>query len=614
LFLGTAPFNYSWSPIIDTSAGPITVCPTADTTVYSVTVTDALGAVDTDTAIVIKNPKFTLSTSSSDVGCRVNNDGRAWVYVNGGVAPFTYNWSNGAAGPADSMLTTGQYSVIVTDALGCTDSAVVTINQKAALLQVSIDKDSLAICYGTSVTLTASGADTYNWSPATGLSNDVGNVVVATPLSTTIYQVIGTDTSGCMDTAYTHIFVSAPIQLSFLTTKATCLANDGSITTTVAGGKAPFTYAWNYGQTTKDLTAMPVGKYYVTVTDSIGCQQTDTVLISNFNKGFPVKINPSRIEVCNGDTVLLKVAGGGLKQWFTQGNFVNSGDSIKVRPDQTGSYLVLVTDSLGCIDSSSVVITVDPKPVLNIYMADREICLNQAVTLSVSGANNYSWSSNIGNYHGNTVTVKPDHTDTYTVFGTDGKGCVSDTASALITVHPLPQIDIGQDTALDKGIKFKFNPSYPSNIVQWKWSPDINISCTNCDAPEITALRPVKYYLSVTDKYGCTTLDSIQIMLTCSGEFIQIPSGFTPNGDGNNDFFRPTIGADITVKYFQVFNRWGEMMYSVKDFNSKGQTMKGWDGRFKGIMQAQGAYVFTLEVVCQTGEHNFYKGTFVLIQ
>ena len=614
VFLGTAPFTYSWSPNTDTSAGPIMVCPTADTTVYTITVTDALGDVDTDTAIVIKNPKFTLTTTTSDVGCRVNNDGRAYVYVNGGIAPFTYQWSNGTTGSADTTLTPGQYSVIVTDALGCTDSAMVTINQKAAQLQVRIDKDSLAICYGTSVTLTASGAATYNWSPATGLSNNVGNVVDAKPLSTTTYQVIGTDTSGCMDTAYTNIFVSAPIQLSFATTKATCLANDGSIITTVTGGKAPFTYLWNYGQTSKDLPAVAVGKYYVTVTDSIGCQQTDTVLIANFNKGFPIKIDASKLEVCNGDSLLLKANSSGLKQWFTQGNLVGSGDSIRVRPDQTGSYLVLVTDSLGCIDSSSVAIKVNPLPALNINMADREICLYDSVTLSVSGASNYYWSSNIGNYHGNTVTVKPDQTDTYTVFGTDGKGCASDTASALITVHPLPQIDIGQDTSLAYGTKMILAPGYPSNIIQWQWRPDVNISCTNCATPEITALSPVKYHLYVTDKYGCTTKDSIQIMLTCSGQYIQIPNAFTPNGDGNNDFFRPIIGAAITVKSFLVFNRWGELMYSVKDFNVKGQVLRGWDGRFKGVLQMQGAYVFTLEVVCETGEHNFYKGAFILIQ
>jgi len=614
VFLGTPPFTYSWSPNIGTGAGPLNVCPTADTTIYTVTVTDSLGAVDSDTAIVIKNRKFTLSTSTSDVGCRVNNDGRADVYVNGGIAPYQYSWSNGSTGPADSLLTPGQYSVIVTDALGCTDSAVVIINQKATQLNVKIDKDSVAICYGSSVTLTASGADTYNWSPATGLSNDVGNVVDANPLADIIYQVIGTDTSGCKDTAYTHIFVSAPIQLSFLITKATCQANDGSIITSVTGGKAPFTYAWNSGETTKDVMNMAVGKYFVTVTDSIGCQQSDTVLISNFNKSFPVSINASKVEVCNGDSVLLKVSGGGLKQWFTQGNFITNGDSVKIRPDQTGSFLVLVTDSLGCIDSSTVAIIVNPLPALNLNMADKVICLNQSVTFSVSGADNYTWSSNIGNYHGNSVTVKPDHTDTYTVYGTDGKGCTSDTASALVTVHPLPFIDIGPDTALARGTTYLLNPVYPNNIVQWKWTPDINISCTSCPAPVVTAYRPIRYYLNVTDKNGCTSMDSILLMLSCSAGFIQIPNAFTPNGDGNNDFFRPIIGADIIVKSFRVFNRFGEQMYSIKDFDTKGQLMQGWNGSFKGVLQGQGAYVYMLEVVCESGEHNFYKGAFLLIQ
>lgn len=612
--MGTPPYTYNWSPNIGTGAGPYTVCPKADSTQYILKVTDATGLTDTASAWIVKSKGFTLTANTTDIGCNGKNDGRANVTVQGGVPPFLYQWSNGVKGPTDSLLGPGIYTVVVTDALGCIDSAQVTVSGKARQLEVKIDKDSADICYGSMIKLTATGATNYTWSPAQGLNNTVGNVVDAKPNASTVYRVIGTDASGCADTSYAKISISAPMQAVFSTTKATCLAADGRIITTIKGGKQPFDYLWNNGETTKDLTGLKVGNYILTTTDQAGCNRKDTVLLTNINKGFPVHIQSGKSAICIGDSVSLFSNTAGVRRWYSNGISLGAVDNLRIKPEQSANYMLLVTDSIGCVDSSSIQLTVHPLPRISLGISRSEICLNEPITLSANGALDYYWSANTGNSRENNVTLYPTISETYTVYGKDSKGCTSDTAAVQVTVHPLPGIDIGEDTMVERGKQILLHPMYPSNTSKWKWQPENNISCIDCPTPTITVQQPSKYYLTITDEYGCSAIDSIQVLLTCSGNFIQFPNAFSPNGDGNNDFFKPFIGAGLMIKAFSVFNRWGELLYNVKNQDNRSHPLQGWDGKFKGVMQSQGSYVFIMEVECPSGEHNYYKGVFLLVQ
>lgn len=116
------------------------------------------------------------------------------------------------------------------------------------------------------------------------------------------------------------------------------------------------------------------------------------------------------------------------------------------------------------------------------------------------------------------------------------------------------------------------------------------------------------YRVRVTDAGGCYGEDDILVKVFKSQPDILVPSGFTPNGDGKNDVLRPIAVGITELQYFRIYNRWGQLLFST---NQQGL---GWDGRYNGILQGSGAYVYIAQGKDIYGKTVFRKGTAVLIR
>jgi subtilisin-like proprotein convertase family protein len=359
---GTAPFTYSWN---DSGSGAVRndLC----AAVYTVTITDNNGCNNIQTLTITEPSMLTASANSTATAC-VANSGTASATVGGGTAPYSYFWSNGNVNSTQSGLSSGNYTVTVTDANGCVQTAQTNISIPAsASLSASA---SPASCYGlsnASISLNVSGGTapySFNWSNGANTQN-VNNIPAG------IYSVTVTDANSCAGTS--TVTVSEPAALSssatFINSSGT---NDGSIDLSVTGGTAPYSFVWNNAATTEDLNGLAAGTYNVTVTDANGCQTTQSVtLIIVAIEGietveqFVVMPNPSNGEFTiqvdlamlqNLKVELVDVLGRSLRVW----NFSET-DQLRIPVDISeqagGMYLVILRTEDGKLMTRKVSVT-----------------------------------------------------------------------------------------------------------------------------------------------------------------------------------------------------------------------------------------------------------------
>ena len=208
------------------------------------------------------------------------------------------------------------------------------------------------------------------------------------------------------------------------------------------------------------------------------------------------------------------------------------------------------------------------------------------------------------------------HTETttlYTVVGYDKDGCFTDTASTLVQPVNLPTVNAGTDVIVSVGSAVNLQAVSSADVVSWNWAPQTYLSCANCAVTVSKPRSPITYVVTATNSYGCTAKDSISIQLYCAKTLINIPTAFTPNGDGVNDKFSILGNGVKQVNHLRIFGRWGETVYEKNNFDNNDRSA-AWDGTYRGQILPPGTYVYLAEVVCDLGEVYVFKGTITLIR
>jgi gliding motility-associated-like protein len=171
----------------------------------------------------------------------------------------------------------------------------------------------------------------------------------------------------------------------------------------------------------------------------------------------------------------------------------------------------------------------------------------------------------------------------------------------------------GNDTAIVGHQPLQFNAIADdpgANI--FLWTPSTGLNFTTIPDP-IATLGPEIDYVTYTVRAtnpaaGCYGEDTVKITVFKTGPDIFMPSAFTPNGDGKNDNIYPICVGIKELKFFRLFNRWGQLIFNTS------QIGKGWDGRIGGAQQASGNFVFMVQGVDYTGKTIFKKGNILLIR
>lgn len=455
--------TYLWTPnatLDKDNVDQVIATPTATTT-YSVTGTDANGCTSTAvTRQVTVRALPTIAVGPTTVAAFCSG-GSAKLYATGGA---TYTWA-----PAASVTTTTTsrdtaivtptatttYTVTGTDANGCVNTAtkVITVNP---LPTITVTPTNAAVCIGSSLPLSASGAATYAWTPTATLSSGTGTTVNASPTVNTTYTVTGTDANGCVNSTTKAVTVNALPVITVAPATVSVVCSGSPITLTASGAA---TYSWTPVATLNTPTgatviASPVNTtglpntttYTVTGTDVNGCVNTATKTI-NVNPLPTVTVAPATaVGVCAGSTATLTASGAISYTWTpATGLNVTSGATVVAGPATTTTYTVSGTDGNGCVNTATKMVTVNPIPVITIgsSVASGQICNGTNTVLTAGGAATYTWtpSGSLSSPTGTSVVASPSTTTTYTVTGTTAAGCVS-TASRTITVLPSPDASI----------------------------------------------------------------------------------------------------------------------------------------------------------------------------
>jgi large repetitive protein len=195
---------------------------------------------------------------------------------------------------------------------------------------------------------------------------------------------------------------------------------------------------------------------------------------------------------------------------------------------------------------------------------------------------------------------------------TNVNNCSSAKDSVNVLIGDYPTVTLGPDLTLSPGTQHQMQSVIQNGpISQYTWTPATNLSCSNCPLPTANIQSNISYTLTVKNIYGCSASDTVNIKVSCDKSQIFIPNAFTPDGDGINDLL--IIRGTGTIKYFRIFNRWGEMVFEKMNFRPDNANY-AWDGKIKGVAGPPDVYVYTAEAMCDNGTVLTYKGNISILK
>jgi gliding motility-associated-like protein len=606
---GNAPYTFVWQP------GNITG--SAQTNLafgqYNVTVTDASNCTSNITISI--SPSVGIQLVSMEVtpsNCN-SNDGAVFVQVAGPTSNYTFDLydSNGLiatlSGTSLSQnftgLGSGIYTVDVTSAQNCTLNLQVnvpTLNGQVIDTLIVTNQGCLNDDGAIQVVISGGTADyNYQLSSTSGTANIVSSDTTITFSGLTVgtYLVTVLDSNNCAASAQAIVSQTpSPLIDSAMVVNAGCGLNNGTITVFISSGTGPFEYRLiqngnllntvNSASTQQQFIALFAGDYLVQVTDVNGCVTTATYTI--INPSAPVIDNVQTTQpICFGENtgnISLSVSGGTTPLTYAWNPPVSVGPAANnLAP---GVYSIIITDANSCSVTTTISLN-QPSPIIGDIFNSPSVCSQPNGTASVSangGSGPLTIEWNTGAASSTIINLLP---GTYSVLVSDSLGCSILLATTVGTTGFFT-IDAGFDAEIELGESVTLVGSGPANA-NYLWTPSGSLDCADCLTATATP-DETTWYVLTANQNGCVVSDSVLITVKeiCGDVFL--PTAFSPNNDGFNDVFR-VRGNCIVELEFQVYSRWGELLYSTTDKN------QGWDGTYKGQLLAGGVYTWVVNAV-----------------
>jgi len=424
--------TYVWTPGGGTQT--INVSPLVNTA-YSLTVTDANSCTGTAVANVIVNALPVALAGADQTICEGTS---ASLSGSGAGAGGSYIWNPGTLAGQNvsvSPVVSTDYTVIATDALGCSNTDILRVNVNP-MPSVDAGNDS-GICKGESLTLSASaGAGNYSWMPGGFATSSI----TVTPAVTTTYTVTVSDGIGCAGIDQVTVVVNPLPVAAFSNTAPVCVSNAVSFNdlSAIPSGSVN-AWSWTFGNGQTSVLQNPASVYNAAgpfnvklrVTSDAGCvDSTDNMITIN---PLPVMNAGNDESICPGFNTNLSGSGpAGSQYLWNPGGYTTA--TINVSPASTTLYTLEVTDANGCVNSDQAQVVVSPVPVANAG-PDQNICFGQPTSLFASGVGDYTWTP--GNINTANYNVSPNVTTTYTVRVVNSDGC-EDSDQVTVQVNPIP--------------------------------------------------------------------------------------------------------------------------------------------------------------------------------
>ena len=426
-------------------------------------------------------------------------------------------------------------------------------------------------------------------------------------------RLIATDTRGCRDTVYKEVIIidKPPLNLAFIDT---LICNNDNLLLQ-ANGNGNFSWTppvniINANTATPTVSPTTTITYYVELDDN-GCRNKDSVKVSVVQFVTLQAMNDTTI--CRGDTIQLRINSDGLQySWSPALQFISPTVKNPFAISNTALTNYQVTAIIGgCSATDNILVTTVPYPFVNAGL-DFSICYNSMAQLSgITDGSSWRWTpaNLVSNPSSLNPIVYPARTTDYVLTATDLRGCPKPSYDTVkITVLPKMKVSAGRDTAVVVNQPLQLSGT---GGINYDWTPATYLSAFDISNPVGVFPNPItgiQYKVIAYNPQGCKDSAFINIKVYKTQPIIFVPSGFTPNNDGRNDLLRPIAAGIISIDYFSIYNRWGQLVFST---TTNGH---GWDGKINGVLQSPGTFVWTAKATDYTGKAYFEKGLVTLIR
>ena len=568
---------------------------------YTVTITDGNGC-SLDSTITLTGPATPMAASlvaavfpgGVNVACHGGASGSIDATIIGGDGPYLFDWR----GPDSAFYSTediaglvaGTYTLMVTDTNSCAASALITLTQPdSTVIDATIGTytgGANTSCSGMadgSISVSVNGGTpglALQWS---GPDNFVSDQAMLSGLSAGEYVLTVTDLNGCVTTMPINLQDPAPMDAELLPsilpggTNISCAGlSDGSLQTLITGGVPGLSHIWDgpggYTSTDADISGLGAGQYCLTVTDTNGCSVQQCITLTA-PEGLDASATTTPTDCGqSAGTASATVVGGTAPFAFLWSNGQTSAGLSGIA---MGTYAVTVTDANGCTAQATAVVTGSSAAQGTATVSDA-LCNGNAdgvIDLTMTSGTapySYTWTGGL-----TTEDIAGLAAGSYQVHVIDAAGC---SWSAIYTVDQPPVIGIDSTVlvhangsnistlgAADGSITVDANGG--TGPYTYLWSNGV----TTATADGLTAGA---YTVTITDANGCVQQFSF-LLDQPSG--VQLPTGFTPNGDGFNDLFVVRGIEEHHDNQLLVFNRWGNVVFDQLNYRNTwgGENVQG---------------------------------------
>lgn len=600
---GTAPFEYSLDGVAFQTDSIFSNLAANN---YTATVRDVNGCTSTISFGIVQAPLLTGSSSSVNATCGTDN-GTASVVMTGGTPPYVYSWTPiGGTTSTITGLAAGTYYVTVSDSLGCLylDTVQVTATVPVA---ASLSSQTNNACFGQSIgeaTVTAASGTpsySYQWTPSGGTS------ATATGLSAGVYTCTVTDADNCTSSVVVTITEPTAVQATVTPDPALCTGtNNGTATVAASGGTGGYTYVWSNGDTGATADSLAPGLVSVVVSDANSCTVNASATVpsaANLTAAVSVASNVSCNGLSDGSAVVTPVTGGAAPYSYA---WTNGSTTLSANGLPAGSVSVTITDSSNCQITLSATVT-EPLALTVDVTVDGVDCYGgndgSATATGVNGTAGYTYNWDNGT---STTSVYNNLGEgVYQVVVTDANGCTA-TASASITQPGQINPTAGSDQSGCQ-VQFQLDATYGSgNAGLWTVVSGSGVfaddESPNTSVTNLTVGANV--FVWTVTQGPCSESDTVVMILNSEGACeLDLPTAFSPNGDGFNDgYFIKGIDR-YPNNVFRVFNRWGNEVYNKDDY-----TNSDWIGQNNSGQQLPDGTYFVVLVIA---DKDIRKGTYV---
>ena len=541
---GTTPYTYSWSNSATTE--DVTGLTAGD---YTVSVTDQQGCVFSEVITVDDAPEVLTSIASfTNEVCNTNN-GTININVSGGSGSYSYSWSNGSTTQNVSGLSSGTYTVTITDANGCSaNTSQSLINDQSncsAFCFLSVSSNSVVDeqCGDGSGSidiqvLNGNAPLTYSWSNGATTEDIIG-------LAAGTYTVTVTDVNNCVEIE-TYTINNNAGNLSIggvLLNDENCGSGDGSIAITVSGGTTPYSFLWSNSETDEDIDSLSAATYTLTITDDAGCELSASYTVGN-NSGTLSVTGVASETSCTSTS-------GSINQTATGGNgnlsyLWGGGETTQdISGLAAGNYTCTITDEVGCyITNSYTVIENNGGMSIASSIVTNEVCGNGqgAINITATGQTlSYSWSNGA-----TTEDISGLAAGNYTCTITNAQGCtfvsnpisVLNSAGSLLVGTPL----VTNETCTDGQGSIDMSVSNGTTPYTYSW-------ISGQTTQDLTGLSAGVYTMTVTDANGCSETHSVTVSNLPGTLAVQSVLTDENCGDGMGAINLTTSGGAIPYSY-----------------------------------------------------------------